>query len=82
MDLMLGHHREGAAKESLTELQGRILDYIRENWPVSKERICRDLGLDDDAFRTNFSVLRHVELARATQVNGKKPFLPFEEEGQ
>jgi len=74
--------QEGSGKESLTELQQRILDYIQKNWPVSKDRICRDLGLDDDTFGTNFSVLRHVELARATQVNGEKRFLPYEEEAE
>ena len=69
----------GGDKDSLTDLQQRLLDYIQQNWPVSKEQICRDLGLNDDDFQTNFSVLRHVELARACQVNGEKRFLPFQE---
>ncbi|MEF8824451.1 MAG: hypothetical protein V5B78_13190 [Desulfohalobiaceae bacterium] len=70
----------GGDKSSLTQLQQRLLDYIQENWPVSRERICSDLGLTDDDFQTNFSVLRHLELARACQVNGEKRFLPFQEE--
>lgn len=70
----------GGDKSSLTQLQQRLLDYIQENWPVSKEWICSDLGLNDDDFQTNFSVLRHLELARACQVNGEKRFLPFQEE--
>jgi len=72
----------GGDESSLTQLQQSLLEYIQKSWPVSKERICSDLGLTDDDFQTNFSVLRHLELARACQVNGEKRFLPFQEEVQ
>lgn len=65
---------------SLTELQQGILDYIQENWPVTEEQICTQLNLDSDEFRTNFSILRHMELARGCKVNNKVCFAPFNAE--
>lgn len=64
----------------LTETQQRILDLLRTEGPVSKEYICSRLSLDDDAFQTNFASLRHMELARACQIEGQKRFTTFDHE--
>lgn len=55
----------------LLPLQQKILDYIRQNGPVDLERILRDLKISEDEFRTNFAVLRHLELLRATKGGDK-----------
>lgn len=65
----------GGDESSLTQLQQSLLEYIQKSWPVSKERICSDLGLTDDDFQTNFSVLRHLELARACCCGPKQAVL-------
>ncbi len=65
---------------SLTQQQQDLLDFIRENWPVTEEQICKQLNMDSDEFRTNFSILRHMELARGCKVNEKVCFAPFNAE--
>ena len=64
----------------LNELQQKIIDCIQENWPLTEEQICEHLDIDSDTFRTNFSILRHMELARGCKVNGQVCFAPFNAE--
>jgi len=62
----------------LTDDQQRILDLLKAEGPVSKERICSKLNLDDETFQSTFAPLRHMELARACQVDGEKRFTTFD----
>lgn len=52
-------------KPFLTPLQEKILNLIKERGPITAEEICRELGITEADFRTNFAALRHMELARA-----------------
>ena len=69
-----------AQNPQLTETQQQILNLLRTEGPVSKEHICSTLNLDDDGFQTNFAPLRHMELARACQIEGQKRFTTFDHE--
>jgi hypothetical protein len=64
----------------LTETQRDILSILQEEGPVSRKYLCSRLGLDDDQFQTSFAPLRHMELARACQVEGEKRFTTFDDQ--
>ncbi len=63
--------------ESLTSDQKRILDMFTAKGPLALERICRELTLSEDDFRSNFSTLRHMELAQAFKKEGQVLYIPF-----
>jgi hypothetical protein len=63
--------------ESLTSDQKRILDVITAKSPLTLEQICRELTLSEDDFRTNFSTLRHMELAQAMKKEEQIVYIPF-----
>lgn len=63
--------------ESLTSDQKRILAVITGKGPLTLEQICRELTLNERDFRTNFSTLRHMELAQACKKEGQIRYIPF-----
>jgi hypothetical protein len=63
--------------ESLTPDQKRILDVITGKGPLTLEQICRELTLSERDFRSNFSTLRHMELAQACKKEGQIWYIPF-----
>lgn len=69
--------RTMAKDESLTADQRRIVDLLGCKGPLSVEQICAELGLGEGDFRSNFSTLRHMELAQACKKDGRVVYLPF-----
>jgi hypothetical protein len=65
---------------TLTPEQQRILDVIKAKGPLSLEQICGDLDISEEEFRTNFAVLRHMELARGCKVGGQVCFALFDDQ--
>jgi predicted transcriptional regulator len=63
--------------ENLTPELKRILDLIKTNGPISLERICSELSLSEQEFRTHFSTLRHMELAQACKQDDQVLYIPF-----
>lgn len=63
--------------ESLTSDQRRILDAITAKGPLTLDQICFELTLSEQDFRSNFSTLRHMELAQATKKEGQILYIPF-----
>ncbi len=63
--------------DSLTSDQKRILEVITAKGPLTLDHICRELTLNEDDFRTNFSTLRHMELAQALKKEGQVMYIPF-----
>ena len=69
--------RTAAKGESLTADQRRIVDLLNSKGPLPIERICAELSLEEGDFRSNFSTLRHMELAQACKKDGLVLYLPF-----
>lgn len=65
---------------TLTPEQQRILDVIKAKGPLTLEQICAELDISEDKFRTNFSVLRHMELARGCKMGGQVCFALFDDQ--
>lgn len=63
--------------ESLTSDQQRILDVVTARGPLTLDQICRELTLSEQDFRSNFSTLRHMELAQACKKEGQIMYIPF-----
>jgi hypothetical protein len=71
--------RTASRDKTLTSVQERILDLVKTRGPLSRERICSDLGISEAEFRANIATLRHMELARACKVNGEVCYARFED---
>ena len=69
--------KEAKASLTLTSIQQKILDLIKERGEVTAQEICREVGIDEEEFRTNFATLRHMELARATKKGDEIYFTTF-----
>jgi len=63
---------------SLTPLQEKILNLIKEGDPLTAEEICEQLGISESEFRSNFVPLRHMELARACKEGNKVCYTLFD----
>ncbi len=70
--------RTATRNGSLTPLQERMLDLIRTRGPLSRDRICGELGISEADFRDTIATLRHMELARACKVNGEVCYTRFD----
>ena len=70
--------RTDSKGESLTPKQQRILSLIKAQGPLALEQICNELSIDEQEFRTNFSTLRHMELAQACKKEGLVFYIPFQ----
>jgi DNA-directed RNA polymerase subunit RPC12/RpoP len=55
---------------SLTPLQLRIVNYIREKGEVAMEEMVRNLNLTEEEFRREFATLRHMEVLRGMKKEG------------
>jgi len=60
-----------------TALQ-QLLDLISSDGPVSLDQICSRLTISEEEFRSNFSTLRHMELAKACKIEGQVLYIPFQ----
>ena len=65
---------------TLTPEQQRILRCHQSQRPMTLEQICAELDISEDEFRTNFSVLRHMELARGCKMGGQVCFALFDDQ--
>lgn len=62
---------------TLTPLQSKIVNYIKEKGEVPIEEIITNLNLTEEEFRREFAALRHMEVLRATKKDGKILYLFF-----
>lgn len=69
--------KTGEGQGGLTERQREILRILEENGPVSMDMILTMLGIDEGTFRSDFAVLRHMELAKATKVGDEVRYTLF-----
>jgi recombinational DNA repair protein (RecF pathway) len=74
------HAKNTSDSQDLTTTQEQLLNLLRNNPPLSEHTICQRLGLNQDDFLNNFATLRHMELAKACQINGQKYFTLFDAE--
>jgi DNA-directed RNA polymerase subunit RPC12/RpoP len=58
---------------TLTPLQLKIVNYIKEKGEVTIEEMIKNLNLTDEELRREFAVLRHMEILKATK-KGEKIF--------
>jgi hypothetical protein len=61
----------------LTDIQGRILNLLKEKAPLQALEICGELGISEAQFQNNFATLRHMELARGFKDGDKVFYTPF-----
>jgi len=59
--------KELRSNPSWTRVQEQILTLIKKEGPLSAEEICKALNISEAEFRVNFTTLRHMELARASE---------------
>ncbi|MBW1997794.1 MAG: hypothetical protein JRJ29_07500 [Deltaproteobacteria bacterium] len=69
--------KEVGGKPTLTPVQEKMVDLIRNRGPLGLNEICRELGITEEEFRTSFAALRHMELARATKVGHEVKYTTF-----
>ena len=69
--------KEANQNPTLTPIQEKILNILKEKGEVTAEEICREAGIKDEEFRRNFAALRHMELARATKKGNEIYFTTF-----
>jgi len=69
--------KEVGGKPSLTPVQEKIMDLIRNKGPLGVNEICRELDISEQEFRSSFAALRHMELARATKVGDEVRYTTF-----
>jgi len=62
---------------TLTPLQSKIVNYIKEKGEAPIEEIMTNLNLTEEEFRREFAPLRHMEVLRATKKDGKILYLLF-----
>ena len=62
---------------TLTPLQSKIVNYIKERGEIPIEEIITNLNLMEEEFRREFAALRHMEVLRATKKDGKILYLLF-----
>jgi DNA-directed RNA polymerase subunit RPC12/RpoP len=62
---------------TLTPSQCKIVNYLKEKGEATAEEIIRNLCLTEEELRREFSVLRHMEVLRATKKGEKVYYLLF-----
>ena len=62
---------------TLTPLQLKIVDYIRGKGEATIEEMVENLNLAEEVLRREFTVLRHMEVLRATRKDGKVVYILF-----
>lgn len=69
--------KTGEGQAGLTDRQKRILELLEAGGPMPLAKILETLGIDEAAFRSDFAVLRHLELAKATKVEDQVCYTLF-----
>jgi len=59
--------KEAGNNPLLTPVQEQIMTLIKNRGPLAAEDICKELNISEAEFRINFTTLRHMEIARASQ---------------
>jgi hypothetical protein len=62
---------------TLTPLQQRIVNTIKEKGEATFEELTANLTLTEEELRREFAVLRHMEVLRATKKDGKILYVLF-----
>ena len=62
---------------TLTPLQNKIVDYIKEKGGATMEELIENLKLTEKEIRREFAVLRHMEILKATKKGDKMFYLLF-----
>jgi len=62
---------------TLTPLQSKIVNYIKEKGEATAEEMIRNLCLTEEELRREFAVLRHMEVLRATKKGEKILYVLF-----
>jgi predicted transcriptional regulator len=62
---------------TLTPLQSKIVNYIKERGASTAEEMIRNLHLTEEELRREFAVLRHMEVLRATKKGEKILYVLF-----
>jgi len=62
---------------TLTPMQRKIIDYIREKGGATIEKMVENINLTEEGLRREFAVLRHMEVLRATKKEGKIVYILF-----
>jgi hypothetical protein len=61
----------------LTSDQQKIVDLVKTEGPLTQERICAELGIGEESFRSDFATLRHLELMQACKMGGEIRYTLF-----
>ncbi len=69
--------KTGEGQAGLTDRQKDLLRFLEQQGPVRLETILETLGMDEGTFRSDFAVLRHLELAKATKVGDEVRYTVF-----
>ncbi len=69
--------KEAGPKPTLTPVQEKIMELIKNKGPLGVNDICSELGISEQEFRGNFAALRHMELAKATKVGDEVKYTTF-----
>jgi len=62
---------------TLTPLQLRIVNYIKEKGEATLEEMIENLNLKEEELSREFAVLRHMEILKATKKKGKILYVLF-----
>jgi predicted transcriptional regulator len=62
---------------TLTSMQQNIHDYIKKKGEVTLEEMIENLNLREEEWKREFAVLRHMEVLRATEKEGKILYILF-----
>jgi hypothetical protein len=62
---------------TLTPMQSKIIDYIREKGGATMEEMVENLHLTEEELRREFAVLRHMEVVGATKREGRILYILF-----
>jgi predicted transcriptional regulator len=62
---------------TLTPMQRKIIDYIREKGGATIEEMVKNLNLTEEELRREFAVLRHMEVLRATKEGDRILYILF-----
>jgi transcription initiation factor IIE alpha subunit len=62
---------------TLTPLQLKIVNYVKEKGEATIEEMIKNLNLTDEELRREFAVLRHMEILKATKKGDKIFYILF-----
>jgi len=62
---------------TLTPLQLKLVNYLKQKGEATLEELIENLNLTEEALRREFTVLRHMEILRATKRGDKVYYLLF-----